>query len=65
MNTIFETRTHACIDCRLQEQHSPEELCPSCGRCDVHCTEDNHERMTAMDDEQLRAHDRRGGREPR
>jgi len=31
------SRTHRCIDCPQAVEHEPEELCPSCGRCDKHC----------------------------
>ena len=32
-----ETRTHRCIDCALAVEHTPSELCSSCGRCALHC----------------------------
>lgn len=33
------TRTHRCIDCPLHVEHTPGELCGSCGRCAMHCHE--------------------------
>jgi hypothetical protein len=31
------SRTHRCIDCPQRVEHTPQELCPSCGRCKDHC----------------------------
>lgn len=36
---IDTTRTHRCIDCPLHIEHTPGELCGSCGRCAMHCQE--------------------------
>lgn len=41
------SRTHRCIDCPQKVEHTPQELCPSCGRCKDHCHQDNHEAMKA------------------
>jgi len=32
-----ETSTHRCIDCALTQEHYESEICPSCGRCAIHC----------------------------
>ena len=42
--------THRCIDCRQNVVHASEEMCSSCGRCEEHCLEDNHEHMKARRD---------------
>lgn len=38
-------RTHRCPNCEPQVEHDPGDLCPSCGRCQVHCLSDNHDAM--------------------
>lgn len=42
---MTDTSTHRCIDCPLHKHHLERELCPSCGRCETHCHQDNHPRM--------------------
>lgn len=44
------TLTHRCIDCPLRNESEPEDLCPSCGRCLLHCHQDNHTLMTRRAD---------------
>lgn len=39
------SRTHRCPDCGQSIEHEEDELCPSCGRCTLHCRVDTHERM--------------------
>lgn len=41
----MNTKTHRCIDCPQTVEHTQDELCPSCGRCDAHCHADNHLKM--------------------
>jgi len=36
---------HRCIDCPQRVQHELEDVCPSCGRCEEHCQQDNHQQM--------------------
>ena len=42
-------KTHRCIDCPQRVEHEEDELCPSCGRCSVHCDEVGHDHMQARE----------------
>lgn len=52
------SRTRRCIDCPLKVEVEEDELCPSCGRCRLHCTEIGHEHMSTRTDAEIAAHNR-------
>lgn len=45
MPVIDQSLTHRCIECPLRVEHTPDEMCPSCGRCAEHCDELGHAHM--------------------
>lgn len=40
------SKTHRCIDCPTTVEHEAKQMCPSCGRCEDHCHQDNHVSMS-------------------
>lgn len=45
---IDTTRTHRCPDCRQHVEHTPGELCGSCGRCRQDCACPKFHELTAQ-----------------
>lgn len=43
------SRTHRCVDCHQVVEHTPDQLCPSCGRCSDHCQEGDHRKMSRVE----------------
>lgn len=34
---MTDSKTHRCPECPLAAAHTESEMCPSCGRCKLHC----------------------------
>lgn len=47
---IDELRGHYCVDCPHEVEHTLEEMCPSCGRCDDHCKAEGHDHMSKKEE---------------
>lgn len=42
------SKTHRCPDCPQKVEHTPQQMCPSCGRCEQHCAADTHASMAKI-----------------